>query len=203
MIKSQELFDEAVLLPVEIRTQLVDKLLRSLHPTQKEIDELWDDEAEKRVVQIKNGKAKTVAGEEVFKKIRKGLTINNLDKFVVQRFEDQTLSWLKPNADKTVTNPSLKAGVSGYTYCRGFSHDGTAKGKKENMYNYKKYVHNFIRFLYIIIFYILLSHVLSLSFAGEQDKIFWDKKYETETYIFGKEPVGFLREHIDLLPRGN
>ena len=59
---------------MEIGTQLVDKLLRSLHPTQKEIDELWDDEAEKRVVQIKNGKAKTVAGEEVFKKIRNRLS---------------------------------------------------------------------------------------------------------------------------------
>ena len=43
---------------------------------------------------------------------------------------------------------------------------------------------------------------MSLSFADEKDKIFWDKKYETEAYIFGKEPVGFLREHIDLLPRG-
>ncbi len=74
--------------------------------------------------------------------------------------------------------------------------------QKENMYNYKKYVHYFISFLYIITFYTLLSHVLSLSFAGEKDKIFWDKKYETEAYIFGKEPVEFLGEHIDLLPRG-
>ena len=74
MITTDELFAEAVLLPVEIRTQLVDKLLRSLHPTQKEIDELWADEAEKRVVQIKSGKAKTVAGEEVFKKIRTRLS---------------------------------------------------------------------------------------------------------------------------------
>src|SRR3972149_10905123 len=70
------------------------------------------------------------------------------------------------------------------------------------MRNYKKYVHNLISFLYIIIFYTLLSHVLPVSFAGEQDKIFWDKKYETGAYIFGKEPVAFLREHIDLLPRG-
>jgi len=54
------------------------------------------------------------------------LTINNLNKFVVRHFEDQALSGLKPNLDKTVTNPSLKAGVSGYTSYRGFSPDGTA-----------------------------------------------------------------------------
>jgi len=70
MIKSQELFEEAVSLPVEIRAQLVDKLLRSLHPVQKEIDELWAVEAEKRVEEIRSGKVKTIPGDEVFKKIR-------------------------------------------------------------------------------------------------------------------------------------
>ena len=69
MIKTKELFDEAVSLPVEIRTQLVDKLLRSLHPTRKEIDELWAVEAEKRVEEIKSGKIKTIPGKKVFKKI--------------------------------------------------------------------------------------------------------------------------------------
>ncbi len=69
MIKTKELFDEAVSLPVEIRTQLVDKLLRSLHPTRKEIDELWAKEAEKRVEEIKSGKIKTIPGKKVFKKI--------------------------------------------------------------------------------------------------------------------------------------
>jgi putative addiction module component (TIGR02574 family) len=69
MIKTKELFDEAVLLPVEIRAQLVDKLLRSLHPLQKEIDELWVAEAEKRVEEIKSDKVKTIPGDEVFKKI--------------------------------------------------------------------------------------------------------------------------------------
>ena len=72
MIKTKELFDEAVSLPVEIRTQLVDKLLRSLHPTRKEIDELWAVEAEKRVEEIKSGKIKTIPGNEVFKKILGG-----------------------------------------------------------------------------------------------------------------------------------
>lgn len=74
MTKTKELFDEAISLPVEIRTQLVDKLLRSLHPTQKEIDELWADEAEKRVKEIKSGKVKTIRGEEVFKKIHDRLS---------------------------------------------------------------------------------------------------------------------------------
>lgn len=40
------------------------------------------------------------------------------------------------------------------------------------------------------------------AFSGERDKVFWDTKYGTEAYIFGKEPVAFLREHIDVLPRG-
>lgn len=58
-------------------------------------------------------------------------------------------------------------------------------------------------FLYIItIFCILISSILPSLFANNQDKQFWDKKYETEAYIFGKEPVEFLKEHIDILPRG-
>ncbi|MBI5048445.1 MAG: addiction module protein [Deltaproteobacteria bacterium] len=69
MIKTDKLFTEAVSLPVEIRAQLVDKLLRSLHPVQKEIDELWAVEAEKRVEEIKSGKVKTIPGDDVFKKI--------------------------------------------------------------------------------------------------------------------------------------
>ena len=70
------------------------------------------------------------------------------------------------------------------------------------MRNCKKYIPDSVNFLCIIVTCILQSHVLSSLFAGEQDKMFWDRKYETEAYIFGKEPVGFLREHIDLLPRG-
>ena len=71
MIKTDELFAEAVSLPLDIRTQLVDKLLQSLHPIQKEIDALWTEEAEKRVKEIRSGKVATIQGEEVFEKIRK------------------------------------------------------------------------------------------------------------------------------------
>jgi len=43
---------------------------KSLNPSQKEIDELWVKEAERRVEEIKSGKVKTVPGEKVFKEIQ-------------------------------------------------------------------------------------------------------------------------------------
>lgn len=67
--KEKELISLVESLPVEMKTKLVEKLLDSLHPTQKEIDQLWEKEAEKRVGEIKTGKVKTIPGEEVFQEI--------------------------------------------------------------------------------------------------------------------------------------
>ena len=74
MRKTEDLFDEAISLPVEERTLLVDKLLQSLNPTQGEIDKLWAEEAEKRVKEIAEGSVKTVPGERVFSKIRERIS---------------------------------------------------------------------------------------------------------------------------------
>jgi putative addiction module component (TIGR02574 family) len=73
MRKTEDLFDEAVSLPVEKRTLLVDKLLQSLNPIQGDIDKMWAEEAEKRAKEIAEGSVKTVPGEEVFAKIRERL----------------------------------------------------------------------------------------------------------------------------------
>jgi putative addiction module component (TIGR02574 family) len=71
MINTDELISDAVSLPVEKRILLINKLLESLNPAKKEIDELWAAEAEGRVSDIIAGKEKTIPGEEVFKEIRK------------------------------------------------------------------------------------------------------------------------------------
>jgi putative addiction module component (TIGR02574 family) len=71
MLKTKELFDEAMSLPVDIRSELIDKLLLSLNPAQQDIDKMWAEVSEKRVKEIKSGKVKTIPGEEVFDKIRK------------------------------------------------------------------------------------------------------------------------------------
>lgn len=65
-----ELFTMAEALPTEEKSLLVERLLESMHPTNKEIDELWKIEVEKRVDDIRSGKVKTIPGHEVFEEIR-------------------------------------------------------------------------------------------------------------------------------------
>jgi putative addiction module component (TIGR02574 family) len=69
--KTNELISMVESLPVDIKTKLVEKILNSLYPSQKEIDALWAKEVEKRVKEIKTGKIRTIPGEEVFKEIKK------------------------------------------------------------------------------------------------------------------------------------
>lgn len=62
---------EALLLPREDRAELVEQLLQSLNtPTQKEVDRLWAEEAEKRVREFEEGKIEYLDGEMVIKEIR-------------------------------------------------------------------------------------------------------------------------------------
>jgi len=68
---NDRVIEEALSLPADVRLSLVEKLLTSLNlPIDEEIDRLWAEEAERRVSQLEEGKAKLVPGEEVFSKIR-------------------------------------------------------------------------------------------------------------------------------------
>jgi len=51
---------------------------------------------------------------------------------------------------------------------------------------------------------LLVSTVSSphLIWAADQDKMRWDKKYAMEKYLFGREAISFLKDHVDLLPKG-
>jgi len=73
MLTKNELINEAISLPVELRAQLIEKLLKSLNPLQDEIDRLRAVEAERRVAEIETGQVETIPGEEVFEKLRKRL----------------------------------------------------------------------------------------------------------------------------------
>ena len=49
----------------------------------------------------------------------------------------------------------------------------------------------------------LLSFLLpAAAWADPRDKERWDLKYGKEEYLFGKEPIPFLTQHVNLLPKG-
>jgi hypothetical protein len=72
-IKHEELIEQLEVLPVDIKTQLVEKLLSSIMPPSQSIDTLWIDEANKRLNEIKSQTVRPVDGDEVFRKIAKRL----------------------------------------------------------------------------------------------------------------------------------
>lgn len=71
VLHQQQLFDEIETLPIEIKTQIVDKILHSINPIDKSIDELWISEAKKRKDEIESGNVKLISGDDVFKNISK------------------------------------------------------------------------------------------------------------------------------------
>ena len=69
-INQEQLLKNIEILPIEIKTKIVDMLLKSLNPLNKSMDSLWIKEVKKRKEEIALGEVSTVSGEEVFRKIK-------------------------------------------------------------------------------------------------------------------------------------
>ena len=69
-IQQKQLFDEIDILPLDLKTKLVDKILNSINQTSETIDKLWIEEINKRRQEIENGNVSLISGEEVFQKIK-------------------------------------------------------------------------------------------------------------------------------------
>lgn len=68
-MKAKDLIAEAISLPVEERAIVVDSILRSLNPTESDIDKKWADIARQRLNAIRSGEAEPIPGDEVFSRI--------------------------------------------------------------------------------------------------------------------------------------
>lgn len=69
-----EMIDEAKLLPVEERVQLVDSLLQSLNPAESDVTAAWLDVASRRMAEIRDGSVDAIPAEQVFQEIDTRLT---------------------------------------------------------------------------------------------------------------------------------
>ena len=56
-------------MPIDVRTNLVEIILASLQPLQKDVDDMWAKEVEERISALESGKAQLISGNEVFKEI--------------------------------------------------------------------------------------------------------------------------------------
>lgn len=64
---AKELLDEAMKLKPEDRAALIEGIIKSLDEPDKKLDEIWAEEAEKRLKAYRKGKLEGVPMEEVFK----------------------------------------------------------------------------------------------------------------------------------------
>jgi len=72
-LKQEQLFDEIDILPIDLKTKIVDKILASITPLSTSIDALWIKEVNKRKADIETNIVSLVDGDEVFQKIAKRL----------------------------------------------------------------------------------------------------------------------------------
>ncbi|MDD3834499.1 MAG: addiction module protein [Sulfurimonas sp.] len=72
-LKQEQLFDEIDILPIDLKTEIVDKILASITPVNASIDALWIKEVNKRKTDIETNNVSLVDGDEVFKKISQRL----------------------------------------------------------------------------------------------------------------------------------
>jgi putative addiction module component (TIGR02574 family) len=65
-----EILDVVESLPIEMRLEIIDRLLESVSPKNLEADEAWKVDVERRIDEVESGGVKLVPGEEVFERLR-------------------------------------------------------------------------------------------------------------------------------------
>lgn len=70
----EELVEHAMALPTESRALLADRLVESLDAAEmSRIDRVWAAEAQRRLEDVRQGRVKTIPGEEALARVRRSL----------------------------------------------------------------------------------------------------------------------------------
>lgn len=68
---TEKVYNEILELPSDERVELVNRLLLNLTPIDSSVDKAWIHESERRLREYREGKVKTIPGEQVFENIHK------------------------------------------------------------------------------------------------------------------------------------
>lgn len=70
----EQIAEEALSLPSEARALLADRLVESLDPVENAtIRQLWAAEAQRRLEDVRNGRVKTIPGDEALAHVRRAV----------------------------------------------------------------------------------------------------------------------------------
>lgn len=64
-----DIMERAEMLPIDMKLELIDRLLESISPSRTEVDEAWSAEVERRI-EVESGKVRLIPLEEVFARMR-------------------------------------------------------------------------------------------------------------------------------------
>ena len=70
---TKEIIEEVSSLPVDDRVSIVDALLRTLNAPDQEMDSLWSDTAERRLLEVRSGRVEVIPAEIMLGKIQERL----------------------------------------------------------------------------------------------------------------------------------
>jgi putative addiction module component (TIGR02574 family) len=68
--QAMEIMDVVDSLPIDMKLEIIDRLLESISPGRKGIAEAWGAEVERCIDEVENGEVKLIPGEEVFARMR-------------------------------------------------------------------------------------------------------------------------------------
>jgi len=68
---ADEIIEATRQLPFEEQLKIIELILQSLRPHQKEFDPMWAIEARRRVEEIRSGAVEVIPGEEVFAELHR------------------------------------------------------------------------------------------------------------------------------------
>ena len=75
MLTVEQITQEALALPLEVRAILADRLMESINTAKNNsVQELWATEACRRRDDIRSGRVQTISGDEALKRVRRALT---------------------------------------------------------------------------------------------------------------------------------
>ncbi len=67
-MKTKDLITEVIDLPIEERAMVVDSILKSLNPTQSDIEKKWAAVAKRRLKELRSGEVEGIPGDDIFQR---------------------------------------------------------------------------------------------------------------------------------------